>query len=220
VIRSLAVTAALATLAVVGAAAPASADDEIGLSRDGVAWSRQLDAPLFDDGFLWVPGDVEQASFLVRNDGPSDGELAVDVLAEDPDGLLTSDVFVLEARVGTGEWVGIDPGTTALAPVVLDVPEGARTRITVRGTFLPEATDHQDEIAPFRVRVTLSEDGDVGGVTEGNGDGEVGGQDALPDTGSPFGMGLVGIAAALIGAGIALVRPGRGPRREVARGQA
>ncbi|HWJ09995.1 MAG TPA: hypothetical protein VNS46_11490 [Nocardioides sp.] len=223
-IRSLAAVAAVATLGVVGAAAPASADDEIGLSRDGASWSRQLDAPLFDDGFLWVPGDVEQESFLVRNDGPSDGELTVDVLAEDPDGLLASDAFLLEARIGTGEWVEIVTGTTALEPAVLDVPQGARSRITVRGTFLPETTDHQDEIAPFRVRVTLSEDGDVGGENEGNGDGQtggqVGGQDALPDTGSPLGAGVIWAAAALIGAGIALVRPARDRSKEVARGQA
>lgn len=219
-IRSLAVTAALATLAVVGAAAPASADDEIGLSRDGVSWSSQLDAPLFDDGFLWVPGDVEQASFLVRNDGPSDGELAVDVLTDDPDGLIASDAFLLEARIGTGEWVEVAAGTTALAPTVLDVAQGDRTRVTVRGTFRPETTDHMDEIAPFRVRVTLSEDGDVGGENEGAGGGEVGGQDALPDTGSPLGAGVVWIAAALIGAGMALVRPGRERRKEVSRGHA
>lgn len=224
-IRSLAVTAALATLAVVGAAAPASADDEIGLSRDGVSWSRQLDAPLFDDAFLWVPGDVEQESFFVRNDGPSDGEIAVDVLAEDPDGLLASDAFLLEARIGTGAWVEVAAGTTALAPTVLDVPEGATTRVTVRGTFRPETTDHMDEIAPFRVRVTLSEDGDVGGEDDGDGGdgddgGAVGGQDALPDTGAPLGAGVVWIAAGLIGAGIALVRPGRERREEVARGHA
>lgn len=220
-IRSLAVTAALATLGVVGAAAPASADDEIGLSRDGVSWSRQLDAPLFDDAFLWVPGDVEEESFLVRNDGPSDGELAVDVLSDDPDGLLASDAFLLEARVGTGEWVEIDAGTTVLDPTVLGLPQGARSRVTVRGTFLPETTDHMDDIAPFRVRVTLSEEGEVGGEVEGNGDGEVGGTgDALPDTGSPLGAGVIWIAAALIGAGVALVRPGRDRRKEVPRGQA
>ncbi len=217
-IRSLAASAALATLGVVGAAAPASADDEIGLSRDGVSWTRQLDAPLFDDAFLWVPGDVEEESFLVRNDGPSDGELVVDVVAEDPDGLLASDAFLLEARVGTGEWVEVNVGTTDLTPAVLDVPEGQRSRVTVRGTFAPETTDHMDEIAPFRVRVTLSEDGDVGG--EDDDDGEVGGQDGLPDTGSPLGAGVIWVAAALIGAGIALVRPTRDRRREVARGQA
>lgn len=223
-IRSLAASAALATLAVVGVAAPASADDEIGLSRDGVSWTRQLDAPLFDAGFLWVPGDVEEASFLVRNDGPSDGELAVDVLAEDPDGLLASDAFLLEARIGTGEWVEVAAGTTIVEPAILDVPQGERSRITVRGTFLPETTEHMDEVAPFRVRVTLSEDGDVGGEDENegedNGDGEVGGQDGLPDTGSPLGAGVIWVAAALIGAGIALVRPARDRRREVAGGQA
>ena len=105
---------------------------------------------------------------------------------------------------------------------VLDVPEGGRTQVTVRGTFAAETTDHMDEIAPFRVRVTLSEDGVIGGEVDDDGDGggEVGGQDALPDTGSPLGAGVVWVAAALIGAGIALVRPGRERRREVARGQA
>jgi hypothetical protein len=219
VIRSLAAIAAAATLGVVGAAAPAFADDEIGVSRDGVSWSRQLDAPLFDDGFVWVPGDVEQASFLVRNDGPSAGELTVDVLAEDPDELLVSDAFTLEARVGTGPWAEVLDGSTTLEPAVLDVPEGARTRVTVRGTFDPATTDHMDEIAPFRVRVTLSEDGDIGGEDDnnGDGDGDVGGaEDGLPDTGSPLASGTIWIAAALIGAGIALVRPGR-ERREVSR---
>lgn len=223
-IRSLAATAALATLAVVGAAAPAFADDEIGLSRDGVSWTRQLDAPLFDDDFLWVPGDIEEESFLVRNDGPSDGELAVDVLAEDPDGLLASEAFLLEARVGTGEWVEINAGATDVTPTVLDVPQGQQSQVTVRGTFAPETTDHMDQIAPFRVRVTLAEDGDVGGEDDGDGagggDGEVGGQEGLPDTGSSLGAGVIWVAAALIGAGIALVRPGRDRRREVARGQA
>lgn len=220
-IRSLAASAAVATLGVVGAAAPAFADDEIGVSRDGVSWSRQLDAPLFDEGFLWVPGDVEQESFLVRNDGPSAGEVTVDVLAEDPDGLLASDAFTLEARVGTGPWVEVLDGSTTPEPAVLDVPEGARTRVTVRGTFAPETTDHMDEVAPFRVRVTMSEDGDVGGEDDGGDDGgDVGGtDDGLPDTGSPLGAGLVWAAAALIGAGIALVRPGR-DRREVSRARA
>ncbi|WP_051485789.1 hypothetical protein [Nocardioides sp. J54] len=224
-IRSIAATAVLATLGVVGAAAPASADDEVGLSRDGAAWTRQLDAPLFDSGFIWVPGDVEEASFLVRNDGPSDGELSVDVLADDPDGLLASDAFLLEARLGSGEWVEVVGGTTTLAPAVLDVPEGARTRVTVRGTFLPDTTEHQDELASLRVRVTLSESGDVGGVDDGDdgddgdGDGSVGGQDGLPATGSSLDATWLWLAAGLVGSGIALVHPGRG-RREVPREQA
>lgn len=212
-IRRLAPLVVAAVLAVGATAAPAYADDEIGLSLDGATWLGQLSAPLFDDGLRWVPGDADDASFLVRNDGPSAGEVTVDVVAADPDGLLASDAFLLEARVGSGPWVEVLSGTTRLDSALLDIAEGARTRITVRGTFAPETTDHQDEIAPFLVRVTVAEDGDIAGVDESNGD--VGGVDdgTLPDTGSGFGIGLVWLAAGLIGAGFALVLPRR--RREV-----
>ena len=217
-IRQLAPIAA-AVLAVGVTAAPAAADGEIGLSQDGTTWTRELDLPLFDDdGFVWVPGDVEQDSVLVRNDGPSAGEIAVEVVAEDPDGLLASEAFLLEARVGTGDWVEIGAGTTALAPAVLDIAQGARTEVAVRGTFRPETTDHEDELAPFRLHITLSEDGDVGG--EDDSAGGAGGGGDLPATGSAFGWTTICLAAGLIGAGIALVRPDRSRRREVTRGQA
>ena len=219
-IRRLAPLVAAAVLAVGATAAPAHADDEVGLSLDGVSWANQLAAPLFDDDLRWAPGDTDAASFLVRNDGPSAGEVTVDVIAADPDGLLASDAFLLEARLGTGPWVEVLAGSTRLDPVLLDIAEGARTRITVRGTFDPQTTDHQDEIAPFQVRVTMAEDGDVAGVDES--DGDVGGADAggLPDTGSGFGIGLIWLAAGLIGAGFALVLPRRGRREVIARGQA
>lgn len=216
-IRRLASLVAAAVLAVGAAAAPAHADDQIGLSRDGVTWVRQLTTPLYEAGFTWIPGDVEERSFRVRNDGPSAGELSVDVVASDPQVLLASPDFLLEARVGAGPWVEVLPGTTRLQPAVLDVPRGADTSVTVRGTFRAEATAHMDEIAPFEVRVTLSEDGDVGGQEDGDDegdDGEVAGG-ALPDTGGPFGIGVIWLAAGLIGAGIALVRPGRRRREEV-----
>ncbi|MBM0123177.1 hypothetical protein [Pimelobacter simplex] len=221
-IRRLAALVAAAVLAVGVAAAPAHADDEIGLSRDGLTWVPALTTPLYEAGFTWVPGDVEERSFRVRNDGPSAGELLVDVVASDPQALLASPDFLLEARVGSGPWVEVAPGTTRLQPAVLDVPRGADTSVTVRGTFRAETTGHMDEIAPFDVRVTLSEDGDIGGEEdEGGGDdgddGEVAGG-ALPDTGGRFGVGVLWLAAGLIGAGIALVRPGRTRREEVARG--
>jgi hypothetical protein len=219
-IRRLASLVAAAFVAVGATAAPAFADDEIGLSTDGVSWTHQLAAPLFAPGFLWVPGDVEERSFRIRNGGASAGELSVDVVATDPAGLLASPDFLLEARLGSGAWIEVPAGTTRLQPAVLDVPKGADTTVTVRGTFRPETTAHMDQVAPFDVRVTLSEDGDVAGneASNGNGDdGEVSGG-ALPDTGSPFGVGLVWLAAGLIGAGVALVRPTRNGRRGVARG--
>ncbi|WP_182376576.1 LPXTG cell wall anchor domain-containing protein [Nocardioides sp. WS12] len=221
-IRRLAPLVAAAVLAVGATAAPAHADDEVGLSVDGVSWANQLAAPLFDDDLRWAPGDTDDASFLVRNDGPSAGEVTVDVIATDPDGLLASDAFLLEARVGTGPWVEVLAGNTRLAPALLDIAEGARTRITVRGTFDPETIDHQDQIAPFQVRVTMAEDGDIAGVDEGDDDGDVGGADdgILPDTGSGFGIGLIWLAAGLIGAGFALVLPRRQRREVIARGHA
>lgn len=219
-IRRLASLVAAAVVAVGVTAAPAFADDEIGLSTDGVTWSHQLAAPLFAPGFLWVPGDVEERSFRIRNGGPSAGEVTVDVVASDPAGLLASPDLLLEARLGSGAWVEVSAGTTRLQPAVLDVPKGADTTVTVRGTFRPETTAHMDEVVPFDVRVTLSEAGEVAGESsggDGDEDGEVSGG-ALPDTGSPFGVGPVWLAAGLIGAGIALVRPTRRGRRGVARG--
>jgi len=221
VIRRLASLVAAAVLALAAAAAmaaPAWANDEIGLSSDGVTWVHQLTTPLYDPGFAWVPGDVEERSFRVRNDGPSAGELTVQVVAQDPQALLASPDFVLEARVGSGAWVEVGAGVTPLQSAVLDVPRGAQTSVSVRGTFRPEATAGMDAIAPFEVRVTLSEDGDVAGQQEGKGggkggkgdQGDVGGEaSGLPDTGSPVGTGLIWLAAGLIGAGLALVRPRR-----------
>jgi hypothetical protein len=217
VIRRTAALVATVAAVVAGVAAPAHADDEIGLSVDGVTWSTQLAAPLFPPGFLWVPGDVEEATFLVRNDGPSAGELTVDVIAEDPDAFLASDALVLEARLGNGTWTDVQPGTTRVDPAQFAVAEGQSTSVTVRGTFLPEATAQEDSIVPFRVRVTMSGDGDVGGVDAGDGGGEVGGVDdgILPDTGSPIALGLLWLVAGLIGAGVALVLPRRQRRGKV-----
>ncbi|WP_436699899.1 hypothetical protein [Nocardioides sp. BYT-33-1] len=215
-IRRLAALVAAALLAVGAAAAPAYADDEIGLSTDGVTWLPQLTAPLYDSAFRWVPGDVEERSFRVRNDGPSAGELSVEVLAADPVGLLASPDLQLEARVGQGPWTEILAGTTKVQPTVLAVPRGADTSVTVRGTFRPETTTRFHEIADFEVRVTLAEDGEVAGVEDEGGDeaGDVAGG-ALPDTGSPVGIGLIWLAAGLVGVGLALVRPARHRRQEV-----
>jgi len=201
-IRRLASLLAAAALAVVVTAAPASAADEVGVSQDGVTWSSQLTAPLFANGFLWVPGDVEERSFHVRNDGPSRAEVVVDVVAADPAGLLASPDLLLEARVGSGPWAEIQAGATRLQPARLHLPRGARTTITVRGSFRPETTASMDQVAPFEVRVTMSDARKVAGA------GAVGqqGGGVLPDTGSGMGVGLLALGAALVGAGAALVR--------------
>ncbi|WGX99315.1 hypothetical protein [Nocardioides sp. L-11A] len=214
-IRRPASLVAAAVLAVGIAAAPAQAADEIGLSTDGVTWVPQLAAPLYPAGFRWVPGDVEERSFRVRNGGPSAGEVTVDVVTADPAALLASSDFHLEARVADGPWTEVLDGTTRLQPAVLDVPRGADTTVSVRGSFRPEATGHLDRTASFEVRLTMSEDGDIAGEQD---EGEVGGQDdgVLPDAGSAVGAGLLWLAAGLVGTGLALVRPRRARRKEVA----
>lgn len=224
VMRRIAVLVTATVLVVGGAAAPAHADGEIGLSEDGVTWTTTLVDPIFEPDFRFMPGDVEERDFQVRNDGPSDGVLTVDVLASDPDALLANDDFLVEAQVGAGPWTNVEPGTTRAA-TELTIPQGAQTDVRIRATFVLESTS-EDEAIPFSVRLTMSEDGDVGGVDAGDGDGDAGGggdvggvdDGILPDTGSPFGLGLIWLAAGLVGAGLALALPRRGRGREVARG--
>lgn len=223
-IRRLALIGATATAVVAWAAAPAHAADELGLSPDGVTWTSELSAPLFDPGFVFVPGDVEERSFRLRNDGPSDGVLTVDVVAEDPDLLLTDTDVTLEARIGSGAWVPVATGTTR-AVTELEVPQGSQTTVTLRAAFVWEST-RMDERVPFHVDLTLSEDGDIAGEGDGDGDGDGNGNgvdgdgdgqgdvDGLPDTGNQVPRGVLWLSAGLIGTGLALVRPER-RRREV-----
>ena len=212
-LRRLAVVVATAVAVVATAAAPARADDEIGLSADGVTWSAQLSAPLFATGFRIVPGDTESRTFQVRNDGPTAGILTVSVVASDPDGLLGSGDLDLAARVGSGPWRPVGAGTTEAA-TRLPVARGARTTVTIRAGF-DAASTRQAQSVPFSVRLRLAEDGEVGGVDEnggGSGDGgdrggDVGGVGTgLPGTGTSVAPGLLVLAAGLIGGGLALVR--------------
>lgn len=223
-IRRLVSIGAAAAAVVALAAAPAHADDEIGLSYDGVTWSEELPAGLFESDFRFVPGDVEVRSFRVRNEGPSAGRLTVDVIASDPDDLLVADDFVIEARVTGGDWIDVGPGVTN-AGADIAIPQGAQTRVYVRAAFDWDST-RQLQRVPFRVRLYMAEDGDVGGVDDGNGNGngdggggDVGGvEGSLPDTGSPLGAGTIWLAAGLIGAGLALLRRGRDREEVVGRG--
>lgn len=217
-IRRLASIGAAAAAVVALAAAPAHADDEIGLSQDGVTWTETLGAPLFDPGFRFVPGDVETRSFRVRNQGPSAGLLTVQVLAADPSALLLADDFTIEAQVADGPWVDVEAGTTPVR-TELKVARNAQTQVAIRATFDPDSTRQLQQV-PFRVLLTLEEDGSVGGIDQGGGDGDgdgsVGGVEdgGLPATGAAVAPGLVWLAAGLIGGGMALVR--RRSREEVA----
>ncbi|QEO10529.1 hypothetical protein [Protaetiibacter larvae] len=52
-----------------GAAAPAQAATVTGVqfSHDGLSWTSTVPSGLFDDGFVFVPGDSRSATFRIRN---------------------------------------------------------------------------------------------------------------------------------------------------------
>ena len=126
-------------------AGPAAADEEIGLSRDGVAWTSRLTQPLFDSAVRWVPGDSRTSTFYVRNQAVDDARLTVDVLGSRIDALLETGDLTVSARADRGEWRSVTgTGTRRLVstiaaesrdPVRLDVrvdldaasPNGSQT---------------------------------------------------------------------------------------------
>jgi hypothetical protein len=218
VIRRLAAGLALALVAL-AAAAPAHADDDIGFSSDGTHWATSLGGPLFPASTRWVPGDVEEASFYVRNQGPTDGKMIVNAATDDAQHLVSSGDLAIAARVGSGPWTALRAGDTRLLPAVLDIAQDATSRITVKVRYTPASTTGQTLASAFRLRILMFQ-GDVKGISVGHGNGHgnghgggVSGSSGLPNTGSPVAAWWLWLAAALVGSGLALVLPGR--RKEV-----
>jgi LPXTG-motif cell wall-anchored protein len=197
----LALTVAAAVAAAALGAAPARADDEIGLSLDGRHWSDELRRPLFDPGFRWVPGDTETRSFFVRNEGPSDARMTVRVVSDDPAGLLADEDIDLRARAAGSEWVRFSNGQDVTELVEEAIGQGGRARIDVRVAFDPSSTNQSmSEVLPLEVVVTLTEDGPL--PDDGN-DEEPDG--ILPGTGGVVDPWVVVLGAALLAGGIALL---------------
>ncbi|GAB4004778.1 hypothetical protein [Nocardioides ultimimeridianus] len=229
-IRSFVVSLTIALVALV-AAAPAHADNELGLSSDGVHWSSALASPLFPASLHLVPGESEQSTFYVRNQGPTNGQMTINAFSTDAQHLLASGSLVIAARVGSGAWTSLRVGRTRVLPAVLKIARNATSSVTVKVTLLASTTAQMDLAAAFRLRILMFQ-GDVKGINtghggngngNGNGDGNgngggqvkginVGNGGGLPNTGSPITMMWIWIAAGLIGSGIALVAPRR--RRE------
>lgn len=189
----------------------AHAADEIGLSRDGVRWSGSLDDSLFDPDVRWVPGDRRSEVFHVRNQGPSSAWLAVEVHADDPDGLVRQHDVVLSARADRGDWMTLEPGTQSSALTDRGIGPGEQVRIDLRANFDPESPNRsQNKDVSLSFRVTLTERVECSG-------GECPGTDpagTLPVTGAVLGHWLVWLAAILIGAGAALVVARRKDRED------
>ena len=181
-------------------ASPAYATNELGLSVDGVHWVQSIDAPLFDESMRWVPGDSESATFFVRNQGGTPGDLAVDVLGSHVGNLIDSRDLRVTAKGGGGAWTTVSEGGTRRLLTAPRIPDGSVVPIDLAISFdfsSPNAT--QVRASDVNFRVTLSESL-PGGPSETPGPGP-----GLPGTGAPEVRWIAAIGAILIGVGLAFV---------------
>jgi len=178
----------------------ATAADEVGVSVDGSTWSSSLSTPLFDSGFLWVPGDLETERFYVRNRGPSDAVLRIEVRSADPDDLLADDDMIISARAGSGDWISMANGSPSsrLTDQVIGVDGAVPVDVRVKFSWASPNESQSDRL-PLLLVVTMSGDADGG---DRNGDG-------LPETGSDISPFVLCLAAMAVGAGMALISAGR-----------
>ncbi len=165
----------LALLLLLAPTAASAQDARIGLSSDGVTWVGSLDAPLFDPGFTWVPGDEQVRSFYVRNQSVDPAVLSVEILGRSSDSLIETGDLAVSARGGDGPWTQTTaPGTHVLVSSV-DASTGDPRRIDVQVAFDPASTNvSQVRQLDLDLRVTLRQ---VGIGDDGSG--------VLPTTGGP-----------------------------------
>ncbi|VXB39964.1 hypothetical protein [Aeromicrobium sp. 9AM] len=189
------------TVLVIGAASPAAADTEIGLSVDGATWAPTLTAPLFDPDLRWVPGDTRSATFYVRNQSDDVATLSVDVLGTALHTLLDTGDLRISARGDGIDWRATSrPGTHRLVSDVA-VPAGASTPIDVTVALAPgSSNESMRRQLDLRFRLSLTQRSAVG--PDGGG---------LPDTGAPGAWDLV-LGIALVAGGI--IATSRRPERE------
>lgn len=217
-----------------GAVAPASAADEIGLSRDGEHWADTLTEPLFDSDTLWVPGDSRTVSFHVRNQAESNAWLTTTVRTDDRDNLMANDHVVLRARTG-GRWFTLRNGEPSQELTAASIRPGAPVKVEIEATFDPRSSNasQADSLSlMFEVRLTDAAAGsDQGPGTDGSDDGppdvkdpsetdqsddETGGSPGwLPGTGGGTAVTVLWMAGILMAVGAALAVAGRrGKERE------
>lgn len=129
---------ALASGALLLTPAAAHADDELSLSLDGATWTPDITAPLFDPAMRWVPGDVETATFFVRNNAPQGARLDVTLRPDGQESLLDDG------------WVSVVVRTPAR--------EGEATTGPGPSTVLVDAPVPGSQVVPVEVEVTFDED--------------------------------------------------------------
>jgi hypothetical protein len=143
--KVIAVLAAALALAVTGTPAHAAPirdrtapHAEVSVSWDGRGGHHTVPSALFGDVTV-VPGDTARATILVRNDGPTDGILAVSIVNTQlhPHGAGDHDSLAQDLRIngmpvdelvrapGTVHAGPIAEGATAAVPISYDFPAGA-----------------------------------------------------------------------------------------------
>ncbi|KRF36175.1 LPXTG cell wall anchor domain-containing protein [Nocardioides sp. Soil805] len=224
--RRLVAATALGLLGLLATVLPAAAaDEQLELSRDGRSWSHTLGGGVLDAGVRWVPGDTRVVAFHVRNGGETSADFSLAVLSDDPDGLLGHGLVTIHARLDDQAWTAVEDLDTDYRLSTEDLPVDGSARVEVRLAFTDAGNEAQDLVLPvdFRLRLTdatvRQDDGTEDGTTEGGatGGGSTGGGSTTPDgvlpaTGAPEVRASLLGAAALIGAGLALVLARR--RRE------
>lgn len=191
VVRVLLLTALLSPVA-----AASATSDAIAFSSDGTTFGPTLVEPLFAADLGWVPGDVREATLVVRNttDHPATLTMGRPVV-NGSDRQLVEELDV--------SFVG--PSTTDT------LPAGAAVPVTVRVAYRPVATNmSQDQMGDLVLQATLT---DLTEVASASATIDVAGTAAsdLPATGSRLVGALLILALGSIGAGTALIvlRPAR-----------
>lgn len=162
---------------------PAAAEDNLGLSLDGVHWHAGLAEPLFDPAVRWVPGDVRTSRFLVRNDAADPADLALDLLRRSDDALIETGWLRVSARAGSGSWTTIAASGTHRLVDEDRIAAGSVVPLQVRVALAPSAPNGTQVLgSDLDLRVTLT-DSRANAHNGDNGDNGEGPDQALPDTG-------------------------------------
>jgi hypothetical protein len=215
--KSFVATLGAAFVLTVALASPAAADDELSVSNDGVAYARDLTAPLFDPGLRWVPGDVESSTFYVKNNDDFGARLDLDLLGDHIGDLLDSGDLHVTATAGTGfSGIASDGSVTRILDGA-SVPGGAVVPVTVTVSFdedSPNAT--QLRSTDIRLRITLTQTEFPNGDDEdsdddndddnGTDDGEEDDNGVLPDTGTGLSAWMLVLGGLTVGLGAAIAR--------------
>lgn len=165
--------------------AAAHADDELSLSLDGTTWTPDITAPLFDPAMRWVPGDVETATFLVRNNAPQGARLDVTLRPDGQESLLDDGWVSVVVRTPAREGEATTgPGPSAVL-VDAPVPGSQVVPVEVEVTFdedAPNGTRLRSASLGFDVVLTQTQE--IGGGEGEDPDGPDGGTDGGTDGGS------------------------------------